>query len=206
MAKALDDLWRQEMLKFPGVTWPDRANFPDVPDNHWASPSLMRLKAAGVCEGFPDGLWRGDRPVSKYELYVQLNALVVRVQSLQDLVAHPFQLIRVAFRADNSANPFTTNDLPSTKMLFYRVVLSNRLAGARFRFSKDLSIHCDWSIPPSSRATDAKVTISSQGPDPIWCDGQLNRADGTPYVDQKFTVTVSVDGLEVGRGAVYVGR
>jgi len=49
-------------------------NFPDVPENHWAFEALAKLKAAGILVGYPDGLYRGGRPASRYELAVALNA------------------------------------------------------------------------------------------------------------------------------------
>lgn len=42
-------------------------NFPDVPDNHWAYEAVAALKKAGCLVGYPDGLVRGGRPMSRYE-------------------------------------------------------------------------------------------------------------------------------------------
>ena len=206
MAKALDDLFQQETKKFPGLSWPAAANFPDVPDTDWASSSLMLLKAAGICKGLSDGRWHGNRPVSKYELYAQLNSFVIRVQSLQDLLVQPFEFQRVEFATTDLADAYSTNDLPSTKNVLYRFVFRNRLAGRGFRFSKVLRIRGDWSIPPSSTSLDASLTISSQGPALVYCKGHLHHSDGTPYVNQDFAVTVTADGQEVGRSAVHVGQ
>ncbi|MEN3014511.1 MAG: S-layer homology domain-containing protein, partial [bacterium] len=33
------------------------APFPDVPDTHWASSAVQQLKAKGILEGYPDGLY-----------------------------------------------------------------------------------------------------------------------------------------------------
>ena len=46
-------------------------NFPDVPDNHWAYEALKRMKSEGLLVGYPDGLFRGNRPATRYELAVQ---------------------------------------------------------------------------------------------------------------------------------------
>lgn len=48
--------------------------FPDTPDNHWAYESLLTLKKDGLLVGYPDGLFRGNRPVSRYELAVATHA------------------------------------------------------------------------------------------------------------------------------------
>ena len=50
-------------------------NFPDVPDNHWAFEALARMKKDGLLVGYPDGLFRGGRPASRYELAVAMHAV-----------------------------------------------------------------------------------------------------------------------------------
>ena len=40
-------------------------NFPDVPENHWAYEALAKLKTDGLLVGYPDGLFRGNRPASR---------------------------------------------------------------------------------------------------------------------------------------------
>lgn len=59
-------------------------NFPDVPANHWAFDALVKMKADGVLVGYPDGLFRGSRPASRYELAVALNAAYSHLKSLID--------------------------------------------------------------------------------------------------------------------------
>jgi hypothetical protein len=59
-------------------------NFPDVPDNHWAYEALSNLKKAGVLVGYPDGLFRGGRPASRYELAVAINAAYTRLKNITD--------------------------------------------------------------------------------------------------------------------------
>jgi len=59
-------------------------NFPDVPDNHWAFEALQRLKKDGILVGYPDGLFRGNRPASRYELAVAIHAAYVNLKSVTD--------------------------------------------------------------------------------------------------------------------------
>ncbi len=49
-------------------------NFPDVPDNHWAYEALGKMMKDGILVGYPDGLFRGPRPASRYEMAVAVNA------------------------------------------------------------------------------------------------------------------------------------
>jgi len=59
-------------------------NFPDVPDNHWAFEALARLKKDGLLVGYPDGLYRGNRPASRYELAVAIHACYTNLKSVTD--------------------------------------------------------------------------------------------------------------------------
>ncbi len=42
--------------------------FSDVPAGHWAYDSVAKLAAAGVVDGYPDGTFRGDRLMTRYEM------------------------------------------------------------------------------------------------------------------------------------------
>ena len=59
-------------------------NFPDVPSNHWAFEALERMKKDGLLVGYPDGLFRGGRPASRYELAVAMNAVYMNLKSITD--------------------------------------------------------------------------------------------------------------------------
>lgn len=59
-------------------------NFPDVPDNHWAYEALARMKRDGLLVGYPDGLFRGGRPASRYELAVAIHATYVHLKNITD--------------------------------------------------------------------------------------------------------------------------
>ena len=59
-------------------------NFPDVPDNHWAFEALARMKKDGLLVGYPDGLFRGGRPASRYELAVATHAVYTNLKSVTD--------------------------------------------------------------------------------------------------------------------------
>jgi hypothetical protein len=59
-------------------------NFPDVPANHWAYEALARMKRDGLLVGYPDGLYRGPRPASRYELAVAMHAVYTNLRNLID--------------------------------------------------------------------------------------------------------------------------
>ena len=41
--------------------------FPDVPENHWAYAYVKKLADRGLLEGYPDGEFKGDRTITRYE-------------------------------------------------------------------------------------------------------------------------------------------
>jgi len=59
-------------------------NFPDVPESHWAYKDLARMKAEGLLVGYPDGLFRGARPASRYELAVACHAVWANLKGITD--------------------------------------------------------------------------------------------------------------------------
>lgn len=39
----------------------------DVPSGHWAEDAVQKLVDSGLLEGYPDGTYKGDRPLTRYE-------------------------------------------------------------------------------------------------------------------------------------------
>ena len=56
-------------------------SFKDVPKDHWAAGAVQKLKDEGVVQGYPDGTFKGNQPVTRYELAA---ALVRFVEFLQE--------------------------------------------------------------------------------------------------------------------------
>ena len=70
-------------LVFAGL--PSRAPatpFADVPANHWAYAAIASLAADGLIEGYPDGSFKGDRPLTRYEMAAIVARVVARIQAL----------------------------------------------------------------------------------------------------------------------------
>ncbi|GMV37412.1 MAG: hypothetical protein AMXMBFR61_19200 [Fimbriimonadales bacterium] len=59
-------------------------NFPDVPEYHWAYEALETLKNDGLLVGYPDGMFRGARPMSRYEFAVAMNAAYQKLKYMFD--------------------------------------------------------------------------------------------------------------------------
>lgn len=49
--------------------------FRDVPDGHWAEQSVYELAQKGITAGYPDGTFRGNKPITRYEVSAFLAKL-----------------------------------------------------------------------------------------------------------------------------------
>jgi len=54
------------------------ATFTDVPMDHWAAKFVEKAKALGLMQGYPDGTFRGDKPLTRYEMAAIISALADR--------------------------------------------------------------------------------------------------------------------------------
>lgn len=64
------------LIAVPALSGSCADTFRDVPANHWAADAVNTLADAGVLKGYPDGTYRGDNPVTRYELAVALQAMI----------------------------------------------------------------------------------------------------------------------------------
>ena len=64
--------------------------FPDVPENHWAYQYIDDLQKQGIIEGYPDGLFKGDRSMTRYEFAAMLDRALRNGAKLDAKVAKEF--------------------------------------------------------------------------------------------------------------------
>ncbi|MGL4611281.1 MAG: S-layer homology domain-containing protein [Trueperaceae bacterium] len=76
-----------------------QAQFPDVPPGHWAESAVLRMTELGVIMGFPDGQFRGDDTVTRYQLALMLTRLFDswNTEQLSDVWS---ELVGVSTRVD----------------------------------------------------------------------------------------------------------
>jgi hypothetical protein len=68
------------MLIMPSLA--QDGNFPDVPENHWVFQALLNMKNEGILVGYPDELFRGARPATRYELAGAINAAYQKLKGM----------------------------------------------------------------------------------------------------------------------------
>lgn len=54
--------------------------FSDVPFTHWAYDAVAKLTASGVITGFPDGAFKGNKTMTRYELAMVVARLMARLE------------------------------------------------------------------------------------------------------------------------------
>lgn len=58
--------------------------FADVDTSSWAYQAVCQLSDQGVVDGYPDGTFKGDKNVSRYELAQIIARLMAKEESLND--------------------------------------------------------------------------------------------------------------------------
>ncbi|GHS90014.1 S-layer protein [Synergistales bacterium] len=114
--------------------------FVDVPLSHWAYDALGQLSASGVLSGYPDGLYRGGQPVTRYEMASALARALARVDATkaakEDLTV--LRSLVVEFRDELDALGVKTDSLDKRT-----AVVEDRLGG--WKISGELRVDLeDW--------------------------------------------------------------
>jgi S-layer homology domain len=53
----------------------------DVPANHWAYQAIQTLAADGLIDGYPDGSFKGDRPLTRYEMAAIVARVIAKLEA-----------------------------------------------------------------------------------------------------------------------------
>jgi hypothetical protein len=63
----------------PAALAQDTAEYPDVPQNHWAYDAINKLSQAGIIEGMPNGTYMGNKPMTRYEFAVAIARILDKI-------------------------------------------------------------------------------------------------------------------------------
>ncbi len=77
--------------------------FPDVPQNHWAYEYVAQLAGNGMIDGYPDGSFAGDRPMTRYEFAAILYRAMTKGAVLSDKILNEFSHELEYFTVDTVA-------------------------------------------------------------------------------------------------------
>jgi len=124
----------------------------DVPSSFWAAQAVARLNADGIIQGYPDGTFKGERPLTRYEMaQVVVKALdYVRSHGASRKDLETLQQLTFALKDELDALGVRTSDLED------RVDALDR----RTAFAQGLFVHGQFSQQGSTRVRDVfPVTI-----------------------------------------------
>lgn len=68
------------------------AGFRDVPSDLAAAHAVRTLAEAGIVTGYPDGTFRGERPITRYEMALMLDRMLARMHAERAAGATKFDL------------------------------------------------------------------------------------------------------------------
>jgi len=63
-------------------------SFSDVPSEHWAYDAINKLVAAGIVEGYPDGEYKGQQSMTRYEMAVMVSRALDNIVAEQEALAN----------------------------------------------------------------------------------------------------------------------
>lgn len=112
MAKELKDL-RKEVENLRGALADVAAGrkldptltklFPDVEKNHWAYNEIAQLYGNGIVEGYPDGEFKGDRMMTRYEFAMIVYREMQKGARLSERILNEFEPELERIRVDTIA-------------------------------------------------------------------------------------------------------
>ena len=77
--------------------------FPDVEKNHWAYEEIAQLYGNGMVEGYPDGEFKGDRMMSRYEFAMVVYREMQKGARLSERLLNEFEPELERIRVDTIA-------------------------------------------------------------------------------------------------------
>lgn len=95
-------------LVSPAPAFAQTINYSDVPDNYWAKDFITELTKMGIIEGFPDGTFRPNGPVTRAQFAAMLrraNANFWEKPNLNKIVT--FTDVSTSYWAANAINSVT---------------------------------------------------------------------------------------------------
>lgn len=183
-------------------------NFPDTPANHWAFDALSRLKKDGILVGYPDGLYRGGRPASRYELAAAVHAAYLKVKGSADglssqiselqakaskgseVTKADLDALKASLDALNASKPDYSKDLADLNKLMKEFEPELTALGANIS-----DLHKDMA------AMTARVEALEKRKLPVFIGGEINFAAlGGFSQGDEFGITVDGRPTGVGRG------
>ncbi len=202
--------------------------FADVPTDIFAFDAVAELAAKGIIEGYPDGTFKGDRAMTRYEMAMVVARLLARIEAIKipPPAAAPAAQVTKAdvdrlqrllneFRAELAAQGVRVTAVEE-ELAAIRAKLSNVRITGDLRFRYTVSGTLPTPLGPDGRVTNAadssavaiyrnRLTFTGQATNNVRAVAQL--VVGAAPGSSSFTMSTAaaVGGLGVvGFGNAYV--
>ncbi|MBU0687221.1 MAG: S-layer homology domain-containing protein [Candidatus Margulisbacteria bacterium] len=178
--------------------------FKDVPDTHWAADYVYNLVNRGIITGFPDGTYRGNMSVTRYQAAVMLDKLAksigtggVSEDKLRDLIKS-----ELAKSAAGKAEGWSIGGYYQVRGLLNKVIGDgNRTIAGQYRvvmdIAKDLGPDTGFEIGLDTKTNAGNLAFGNYD---IVANGLLDLAAHTTIDDFGFPITIN---LSQGNGDQY---
>lgn len=128
----------------------------DVPEDHWAASAVYDLVKLGITKGYPDGTFRGSKPITRYETAIFLSKLAkaaggedikADIKALRDQIAELKKgdgsglIVSGSYQGDwKAGNVLATEGAPREGIASYRLIVS---ASKELAEGADVKINLD---------------------------------------------------------------
>jgi len=172
--------------------------FVDVPMNHWAYDAISQLAAKGIIQGYPDGTYRGNQPMTRYEM----SMLVARALATVDMDkaskedVEMLKKLVVEFKDELDALGVRVDALDERV-----AVLEENLGG--WKFWGELRFDARWADEGDGAYanSDSKSGYAHDGENEF--DLNRYRLWMSKQIDDKTTVTMRIGGSDVSWQRYY---
>jgi len=146
--------------------------FADVPTDIFAFDAVAELAAKGIIEGYPDGTFKGDRAMTRYEMAMVVARLLARIEAIKIPPAPPAP----------KGGPVTRADVDRLQRLLNEFRAELAAQGVRVTAVEEelAAIRAKLSNVRITGDLRFRYTVSGTLPTPLGPDGRVtNTADST---------------------------
>ena len=194
-----------------GFVLPVMANpFTDVPLNHWAYEAVKQLAAYGLIEGFPDGSYKGQEPMTRYQMAIVvarlLSGLDAEIKDVKDVLASGLELERQQRVAELEGIDSAISEAKS-EAVEISVAIAEELAQKAAREAAEAAVEAVDASVKTEEITEAPIIekiiekhiIENEGPiDEATLDAKVSESIALiEVVKAEFAMELAVLGVRV---------